>query len=102
IKRYVECIHPDDVETARATVLRAREYGDLFDFELRVVHAGTNVRWLRMKGQSEMHNGVVSMMNGIAQDITDAKSAQEVIHATEVRTQHIVEAASEAFVSMDL
>ena len=102
IMRYVECIHPDDYEMARATVLEAREHGTLFDFELRVVHHGDTIRWVRMQGQSNIHNGVVSMMNGIAQDITEARLAEEVIRATEVRTTRIVEAASEAFVSMDL
>ncbi|HVV35243.1 MAG TPA: MASE1 domain-containing protein [Acidimicrobiales bacterium] len=102
IMRYVECIHPDDWEMARDRVLNARERGLQFDFELRVVHPGAHVRWLRMQGQSSMHNGVVSHMNGIAQDITEAKLAEDVIHANEIRTTRIVEASSEAFVSMDL
>jgi PAS domain S-box-containing protein len=102
ISHYVDCIHPDDYQMTCDHVLDAREHGTLFDFELRVVHPGGAVRWLRMQGRSDMHNGVVAFMNGIAQDVTDAKLAQEVIHANEVRTTRIVEAASEAFISMDM
>ncbi|MEY2473331.1 MAG: hypothetical protein QOK28_2660 [Actinomycetota bacterium] len=102
IVRYIECLHPDDADMARDAVLEAREKGTLFDFEVRVVHRDNDIRWLRVQGHSSVHNGVVSMTNGIAQDITEAKLAEEVIHANEIRTTRIVEQASEAFVSMDL
>jgi PAS domain S-box-containing protein len=101
IGHYVDCIHPNDYDMTCATVVEAREKGTLFDFEMRVVHADGAVRWLRMQGHSDMHNGVVAFMNGIAQDITEAKAAEELILANEVRTTRIVEQSSEAFVSMD-
>ena len=101
IGTYFDQVHPEDSDVVRHRVLEARDSGEVFDFVHRTLLDSGEIRWMRLRGQSDVVRGVVVRVNGIAQDITDAKLAEETIRANEVRTSRIVDAASEAFVSMD-
>src|SRR5205814_2222198 len=74
--RFVECIHPDDRPAFDRVVGHARETGEPYLHEYRIVLRDGSVRWVEGRGEvASGANGPVSMW-GTAQDITRDKEAE--------------------------
>ncbi|MFO7958050.1 MAG: PAS domain S-box protein [Candidatus Brocadiia bacterium] len=77
---FVESVHPDDRERVRAAIDDHPQGG--WDFECRVRTPDGEVRWIHDRGYPVRdENGEVSLLTGIASDVTSRK-------ATERRIQH--------------
>jgi len=94
-------VHPDDRPILDELTAEARATGTPFTIDIRVVLPDGAVRWLRARTQAEMIAGRVVGLNGICQDITETKLTEVRLRANEVRTTRIIDAASEAFVTID-
>ncbi|MFH1115975.1 MAG: PAS domain S-box protein [Pseudomonadota bacterium] len=73
-----DLIHPEYWELLHDSVSRASTQGTPYDIELRLVRPDGSIRWLNAKG-SPIRNveGAIFRLFGIAQDITDRKTAEE-------------------------
>ncbi|MGH3082078.1 MAG: MASE1 domain-containing protein [Gaiellaceae bacterium] len=71
---YLERVHPDDRKFVRETVERAREEGQPFVFDHRIVLPDGGVRWTQARGRVVTDpEGRALRMVGTAQDVTERK-----------------------------
>jgi len=75
---YLEHVHPDDRELVRRAVAQALEDAGPFSFEHRIVRPDGGIRWIHGRGRVIAGTaGDAERMVGTSQDITDAKSLEE-------------------------
>jgi PAS domain S-box-containing protein len=75
---YLARIHPEDRPMAAGLVRETLRTGEPFSFYHRVVHADGAVRTLHGRGRVERDAaGAVTRMLGTAQDVTEARAAEE-------------------------
>jgi PAS domain S-box-containing protein len=71
---FLERVHPDDRKFVRETVERAREEGQPFVFDHRIVLPDGDVRWTQARGRVVTDpEGRALRMVGTAQDVTERK-----------------------------
>ena len=76
-------VYPDDRQRVRETLDKALAERSSFTIEYRAVRADGRVRTLRTRGETVVdERGEPIRLVGIAQDITDAKLAQEALQST--------------------
>jgi hypothetical protein len=78
-RRWLEAVHPDDRETARAHLIDALRSGELFESQFRVVWPDGTVRWTASRGHVERDAGGAAVrMAGVNWDVTELlRSDQE-------------------------
>ena len=75
---YLEQVHPDDRELVREAVARALVDAAPFSFEHRVVRPDGTIRWVHGRGRVILDAaGTPQRLVGTSQDITDAKSLEQ-------------------------
>ena len=73
LETYLDAVHPDDRPVVSEALETARENGDRFDLEFRVVPDGTE-RWIHSRGTvSEDGDEQSSRIVGVVTDITEQK-----------------------------
>lgn len=86
-------IHPEDRQKARTALRTAVESGRPYDDVYRIVRPNGDIRWVNSKGQARYdYNGRPVSLVGITFDITEKKSSQEALRASELRFKQIGEA----------
>ncbi|HYM26106.1 MAG TPA: PAS domain S-box protein, partial [Vicinamibacterales bacterium] len=91
---FVEAIQADDRVQALAT-LTAQQRGESFDHEYRIVRPDGQVRWIWDRGfpvPMPDGGGVVQYV-GVAEDITDRKSAEQSLRDAEERMRFALDAS---------
>jgi PAS domain S-box-containing protein len=89
---WIERVHPDDREAARAAVTAHGERGEPFDLEYRLQHR--DGRWLWVRDQAFVvrdDDGTPLFSQGVLFDITEAKTVEERLREAEERYRAIVE-----------
>jgi PAS domain S-box-containing protein len=76
-------VHPDDRERLRETVLGRAVAGQAYDVEFRMIDPGGAVRWWIAAAAPE--TGHAQRMSGVTYDITERKSAEIALRASEER-----------------
>jgi len=75
---YLEQVHPDDRELVREAVARSLVDAAPFSFEHRVVRPDGTIRWVHGRGRVILDAaGTPQRLVGTSQDITDAKSLEQ-------------------------
>ena len=80
VQRYLEMVHPDDLEAVRASFLavRDRPSGGDYSIEHRVVTAAGEVRWISAHGRVTSNAaGQARLVVGTSLDVTARKAAEE-------------------------
>lgn len=75
--------------------------GEAWDFELPIITAKGNERWIRSIGKAEYRNGKCVRIYGSFQDIHAQKSAEENSLKTLKEKNAILESISDAFIAVD-
>jgi two-component system cell cycle sensor histidine kinase/response regulator CckA len=86
--------HPDDVQWCTEFCLDAVRNGRDHHFEYRMIAADGRVVWLRDAVTVERSASGGTRMRGFMTDITDRKTAEEALHASEQQLQLAFEVAS--------
>jgi PAS domain S-box-containing protein len=81
--------HPDDRPALMEAIEGARETGEPWDLELRLITARGQERWVRAIGRSETSDGQVVKLSGTFQDINERRRADEALR----QAIHTAEAA---------
>ncbi len=89
-----DLILPEYVELLDGSVAKASTQGTPYDIELRLVRPDGSIRWLNVKG-SPIRNveGAIFRLFGIAQDITDRKTAEGYLKASTERFRGLIESS---------
>lgn len=73
LDRTIEYYHPDDQQKIRDNVEQAIENKRDFNFEARLITAKNNTIWVRVIGSLILHEGNLTRISGMIQDITERK-----------------------------
>lgn len=95
-EKLLELAHPDDAPDIEKAFTDARERGDTYDIEHRIVRADDKkIRHIRALGEAEFDQvtGRPVRMVGATQDITERKQAEEDLSKSEERFRHMVNTA---------
>jgi PAS domain S-box-containing protein len=81
---WLEAVHPDDRPHVEAEV--AREYGQRFTREYRIIRRDGAIRWILSRGYPVRDKrGRICRVAGLAEDITERKQAEEALKESETR-----------------
>lgn len=95
---FLNCVHPDDRPRVLQTNADATAKGTAFQIEYRIQTAAGHLKTIREIGYAAKDAGgkVVSLF-GTAQDITEQKRAEAILHENEVKFRQLAENISEVF-----
>jgi PAS domain S-box-containing protein len=89
---WLDCVHPDDVERARATFQQTLRSAAPFELEFRVLRSDGEVRWLASRGRGEPDGeGGVRRVMGVNWDITDRVRMEQAALAAERTARDLLE-----------
>ena len=88
-------------ETIEAAVRDLVDKARPYDLELEIVSAKGRRKWVRTIGEPVVEDGKVIWVNGAIQDITEQKSAQAALRASESRYQSVLDHAADAIFVID-
>jgi diguanylate cyclase (GGDEF)-like protein/PAS domain S-box-containing protein len=96
-------LHPDDRDRVRAEEEDLDSYtpGQVYESEYRLLTRSGESRWLRDAAAIvETEDGTL-VWSGVLTDITERRTIEEALRASEERFRAVIETASDAFVSVD-
>ena len=83
-RTLMSVIHPDDREEVMEAVRRARDDGDQFVVEYRIVRSDGGVRWVLDRGQPVPGKGGRLWVDGAIFDVTERRAAEEALRRQEI------------------
>jgi diguanylate cyclase (GGDEF)-like protein/PAS domain S-box-containing protein len=93
---YGELLVPEDRLWVREAIRCAVEEGRSFDLEYRILHADGGIRWVWERGASVLgEHGQPIVLEGLIQDITQRKSAEQALREAERRYHGLFDNAIE-------
>lgn len=98
---WIEAIHPDDRERVMRAVIDKQARGT-YNEEYRIRRPDGSIRWIRDRAfPVTAADGEVYRIAGVAEDITDHKTAEQALKSNELRKSAIVETALDCIITMD-
>jgi diguanylate cyclase (GGDEF)-like protein/PAS domain S-box-containing protein len=93
---FADIVHPDDRARLRQAMADVEGEGEPFDFEYRIIHADSTLRWVWERGIG-VYNGAPQPIayEGLIQDITARKLAEQAVVEAERRYRGIFDNAIE-------
>ena len=76
---------PESKKIIAPAIQRAIEFGEPFNYELQIITAKANIRWVHIIGKINHTLNKITSISGVFQDITQRKTAEEKIRAEEWR-----------------
>ncbi|WP_338741061.1 PAS domain-containing protein [Haloplanus salilacus] len=89
--------HPEDRSIIQEAFETAVEEGEPYDFEVRLIDAEDNWRWVRTRGEPQYEDGEMVRIRGTIQDITERKERELDLQ----RIKQAVESAGHAILITD-
>lgn len=92
IAKFYELLHPDDREPTRQAIETSIQNNQQYDVEYRTMGPNGRYRWVRAIGRTLYNSdGEPISFNGITQDITARKQAEDAVRASETRYKELAE-----------
>ena len=80
-ERFLDLVHPDDLESAKATLARCLQTHELVSLEYRIVDPDGGVRWVESSGRSyPVTSDQPERLMGVVIDITRRKALEAKLH----------------------
>jgi len=100
-RTFLEVVHPDDLDTVRSAMERARE-GLVESFEYRIVRPDGSIGWLTTRASPVRDaNGHAYQVVGITDDVTERKAAECRLAAAEAHYRRLVDHAPYTIYALD-
>lgn len=99
---FFSFVHPDDRGPLADAVRGALESGDDYVVEFRFQHVDGSWRWMEGRGRATYDDGRAMVLYGIGMDITERKTTEEAIRASEERLRLAAEVGSFGLYDFDL
>jgi two-component system sensor histidine kinase/response regulator len=96
-KRFLEFVHPDDVDRTMEAVSRLASQEKVSVFENRYRCKDGTYRWLQWSSTP-----VGNFIYAAARDVTENKQAEKVLHESELKYRTLYESMRDAFVKADM
>jgi PAS domain S-box-containing protein len=95
-------LHPDDIPMIEEKIKATIEKNENYRVEHRVIHPDGNIRWMLETGNVfNDKDGKAYRMLGMVQDITERKTAEELLRNSEANLNSLVNNRNEAIWSID-
>ncbi|TXT46336.1 MAG: signal transduction histidine kinase nitrogen specific NtrB [Limisphaerales bacterium] len=95
---WLESIHPDDRERVQQAAQALRQEGN-YDEEYRILRPDGSLCWIRDRAYPVRDAaGRIVRIAGVARDISDRKSMQEALRASEEQFENLFESAPDAII----
>src|SRR6266404_813776 len=92
---WLEAIHPEDRSHVVSTYMRWLAGEGRFDMEFRIVRPDGGTRWIHSRGTLiRSEQGRPYRASGIAEDITDARRAEEALTKAQTELAHVTRATT--------
>ena len=103
LKDYWAFLHPEDIEKIKQDLYYAREIGQPYVHDYRVICKSGEVRWVEERVIYERDSkGILTHEKGILFDITEMKSLQYELEASKERYKRIFQNSSVIILTIDL
>ncbi|HSE59485.1 MAG TPA: PAS domain S-box protein [Nitrospiraceae bacterium] len=101
-RHWLSVVHPNDRDRAAQAFERWMAGAPSYDVEYRIVRPDRTERWIHDRGQRATDDrGTVTLLVGIARDITEQKKAEQALKATTQLLQTLVDASPLAIIVRD-
>jgi diguanylate cyclase (GGDEF)-like protein/PAS domain S-box-containing protein len=96
-------LHPDDKQRVLAEEADVASYtpGQVYESEYRLLTRDGESRWLRDAAAIVATDDGALVWSGVLTDVTERRTIEEALRASEERFRAVIETASDAFVSVD-
>ncbi len=94
---YSSVIHPEDREMVWDTVQKSLKRKKPFTLEYRIITAGGVIKWVWERGRGVFEKNQLIALEGFITDITERKTAEENLFASEKKFRALIEKSSEVF-----
>src|SRR5579871_3319383 len=100
---FYAMLHPDDREPTRRAVENSLNNNQLYDVEYRTMSPNGQHKWIRAVGRTFYdESGTPVRFDGITQDVTQRKQAEEALRQQQERAEFVAEASDVGFWFCDL
>lgn len=85
-ERFLDCVHPADVQMVKSTIVNALEKKTPFNFFHRIITPSKKIKTLKSQGEIYVdESGKVVRMFGTGHDVTEIREAEEELKKTNVK-----------------
>ncbi len=103
VRTFESVIHPEDSAKIPQTIESAIKKGEVWELEYRINHKNGSIRWAYEKGRAVKNNsGEIAYLDGFILDITERKTMNEMLKASELRYKTLIETSQDGISLMDL
>ncbi|MEE8553541.1 MAG: PAS domain S-box protein [Desulfobacterales bacterium] len=100
--KWYDIIVKEDIETARASFIRALKTDKSYVREYRIKSKAGKIHWIQERGQIVCDNkGEIEYVNGVFFDITEHREAEEALIESEEMARVLLNASTDAVVLLD-
>ena len=92
---FEDLVYPDDRLWVREAIACALESARPFDLEYRLIYSDGSIRWVWDRGAGIQGSGAAASVEGLIQDITQRKSAEQALREAERRYHGLFDNAIE-------
>jgi len=99
---FISRVHPDDRGLILETNRKAKERGEPFDVEYRIITSADQLKYIREIGYAQKDDaGAIVGLFGIAQDITERKQAEAALRLSEEKYRGLMESLDSVIATVD-